>query len=355
MTLRSEIEALLVEFDHFAYRGAPLDVAVEKLQEILDKTAPRVLTTVEELDSEEASKARCLIPNEGRDVFVLCDRTGAGKNLWVGAGGEHTYTSAELIEELSMGGEPSFTPVHDMDGSAVAAPKVLTTVEELDSEEASEALCLIPASGSGILGFYGRRDGQNEWTCMGSDNYFTSAELLADCANLGDEARFTLIERPDAPPAKPRVLTTLDELNSEEAFETLCIVPSGGLPRTAASRNNGINYWQKPGDSNEYSSAELLASFTETGMKPAFTMVDCSFPPVDRRVLTTEEELNSAEAFHALCIVPYGGPLRVAMRRNNGVNYWREPGWDGEQSSAELLAHFASIGAEPSFTVIEGE
>ncbi|HEX9089537.1 MAG TPA: hypothetical protein VF867_18750, partial [Arthrobacter sp.] len=63
-----------------------------------------------------------------------------------------------------------------------------------DSEEASKALCLVPAGGSGILGFYGRRDGQNEWTGMGTDNYFTSSELLANCANLGDEPRFTLIE-----------------------------------------------------------------------------------------------------------------------------------------------------------------
>lgn len=114
MTLRSEIEALLVEFGSFAYDDARLDVAVEKLREILAKTAPRVLTAVEELDSEEASKA----------------------------------------------------------------------------------LCLIPGDGSGILGFYGRRDGQNEWTGMGTDNYFTSAELLADYADNGDEARFTLIENP---------------------------------------------------------------------------------------------------------------------------------------------------------------
>lgn len=112
MTLRTEIEALLVEFDHFAYRGAPLDVAVEKLQEILARTAPRVLTTAEELDSEEAARA----------------------------------------------------------------------------------VCLIPAGGSGILGFYERRDGQNEWAGIGSDNFFTSSELLADCANNGDEPAFTLIE-----------------------------------------------------------------------------------------------------------------------------------------------------------------
>lgn len=160
-------------------------------------------------------------------------------------------------------------------------------------------------------------------------------------------------ESPVAP--APRTLTTLDELNSEGVFNALCIVPSGRrLPRTPSSRTNGITYWQKPGDCREYSSDELLASATEAGDEPAFTMVGCTFPPVGRRVLVTEEELNSAEAFHALCIVPYGGPLRVAMRRNNGVNYWREPGWDGEQSSADLLAHFASIGAEPSFTVIEG-
>ncbi|HEX9226639.1 MAG TPA: hypothetical protein VF885_08265 [Arthrobacter sp.] len=116
MTLRTEIEALLVEFEHFAYRGAPLDVAVEKLQEILDKTGPRVLTTVEELDSDQAAKA----------------------------------------------------------------------------------VCLVPGDGSGILGFYGRRDGQNEWAGMGTDNYFTSSELLAHFANLGDEPRFTLIEKPEA-------------------------------------------------------------------------------------------------------------------------------------------------------------
>jgi hypothetical protein len=194
---------------------------------------------------------------------------------------------------------------------------------------------------------------------MGTTDFYTSSELMARYANLGDEARFTLVEAGDGSSAPavvpaPQMLTTLEELNSEEAFEALCIVPPGGLPRTAASRNNGINYWQKPGDSTERSSAELLASFTEAGDEPVFTMVDCTFPPVGRRVLATEDELNSPEAFYALCIVPYGGPLRVAMRRNNGVNYWREPGWDGEQSSAELLAHFASIGAEPRFTVIEG-
>lgn len=150
-----------------------------------------------------------------------------------------------------------------------------------------------------------------------------------------------------------QVLTTEAELNSGEVFDALCIVPPGGLPRTPSSRSDGVNYWQKPGDSREYSSADLLASFTEAGAKPVFTRVDCSFPPVGRRVLTTEDELNSAEAFYALCLVPYGGPLRVAIRRRDDINYWREPGYPGEYSSAELLAHFASIGAEPAFTLVE--
>ncbi|WP_427019344.1 hypothetical protein ACQCSX_22570 (plasmid) [Pseudarthrobacter sp. P1] len=44
------------------------------------------------------------------------------------------------------------------------------------------------------------------------------------------------------------------------------------------------------------------------------------------RVLTTWEELNSEEAFEALCIMPYGGPLRVAVSRSNAVNDWHEPG-----------------------------
>ncbi|HEX9226640.1 MAG TPA: hypothetical protein VF885_08270 [Arthrobacter sp.] len=72
------------------------------------------------------------------------------------------------------------------------------------------------------------------------------------------------------------------------------------------------------------------------------------------RVLTTEDELNSEEAFASLCIMPRGGPLRTAISRSNGVNTWQEPGWNGEQTSAELLAHFAAIGAEPHFTLIEG-
>ena len=281
MTLRTEIEALLDEFDHFAYRCAPLDVAVEKLQEILARTAPRVLTTVEELDSEEAAKALCLIPNDG----------------------------------------------------------------------------------SGIIGLYHRTNGTNEWAGIGRDNFYSSAELLADLVLRGIEPAFTVIEGSDgscATAVAPRVLTTLEELDSEEAFETLCIVPSGGLPRTPASRTNGINYWHKPGDCTEYSSADLLASFTETGVEPAFTTVahvSASGPlaTVGRRVLTTAEDLNSAEAFYALGIVPDGGPLRVAISRRDGVNHWEEPGAKGRYTSAELLAHFASIGAEPAFTLIEGE
>lgn len=73
-----------------------------------------------------------------------------------------------------------------------------------------------------------------------------------------------------------------------------------------------------------------------------------------RRVLTTEDELNSEEAFKSLCIMPWGGPLRTALSRADGVNSWQEPGWDGEITSAELLAHFAEIGVEPRFTLIEG-
>lgn len=194
MSLRTEIEALLEEFEHFAYRGAPLEVAVEKLQEILAKTAPRVLATVEELDSEEASKA----------------------------------------------------------------------------------LCLIPASGSGILGFYDRRDGQNEWAGIGSDHFFTSSELLADCANNGDEPAFTMVAREpeNLVSAGPKVLTTEDELNSEEAFMALCIMPYGGPLRTASSRTDGVNFWQEPGYEAEYSTAELLAHFASIGAEPAFTLIE---------------------------------------------------------------------------------
>ncbi len=72
------------------------------------------------------------------------------------------------------------------------------------------------------------------------------------------------------------------------------------------------------------------------------------------KVMSTVEELDSDEAFEALCIVPYGGPLRSPSSRVDGVNYWQEPGSEAEYSSAELLAHFAKIGAGPAFTLIEG-
>lgn len=113
MTLRTEIEDLLVEFDHFAYRGAPLDVAVEKLHEILDKTAPRVLTTVEELDSEDAAKALCLIPNDGSGMVALYGRD-AGQNEWSGIGSDSFYTSAELLAYFAnLGVEPRFTLIEN--------------------------------------------------------------------------------------------------------------------------------------------------------------------------------------------------------------------------------------------------
>lgn len=194
MSLRTELVAMLEEFEHFAYDGAPLYTAVEKVREILDKTAPKVLTTVEELDSEEASKA----------------------------------------------------------------------------------LCLVTEDGSAAYGFYSRtQDGQNEWTAMGTDHFFTSAELLADFANMGDEARFMLIAREpeNLVPAGPKVLTTLEELNSEEAFTALCIMPDGGPLRTASSRHDGVNFWQEPGYEGEYSSAELLVHFMKIGAEPAFTLI----------------------------------------------------------------------------------
>lgn len=110
MTLRAEIEALLVEFDHFAYQGAPLEVAVEKLQEILAKTAPRVLTTEDELNSEEAFDAFCVMP-DGGPLRVAVSRSN-GENSWWEPGYETEYTSAELLAHFaSIGAEPAFTVI----------------------------------------------------------------------------------------------------------------------------------------------------------------------------------------------------------------------------------------------------
>lgn len=108
MALRTEIEALLVEFDHSAYRGAPLDFAVEKIQEVLAKTAPNVLTALEELDSDEAAKALCLIPNDGSGMFGFYGRTKDGQNEWAGIGNDNFYTSAELLAHFAnMGDVPT--------------------------------------------------------------------------------------------------------------------------------------------------------------------------------------------------------------------------------------------------------
>jgi hypothetical protein len=119
MSLRSELEAMLEEFEHFAYRGAPLDVAVEKLQEILARTAPRVLTTVEELDSEETARALCLIPNDGSGPIGFYGRFD-GQNHWVfpvgsyhfgELGGVEPVSSAVMLDYVNDGVDPTFTMV----------------------------------------------------------------------------------------------------------------------------------------------------------------------------------------------------------------------------------------------------
>lgn len=198
MTLRTEIEALLVEFDHFAYRGAPLDVAVEKLRETLDKTAPRVLTTVEELDSEVARKALCLISPDGTGIVTPYDRCN-GKNTWTGPGSDYFFSSEELLADVIDGYKPNFIVVNgpDIEAPSKPAPRVLTTVEELDSEEASRALCIVPSDG---LPFspYSRVNGGNLWAEFGTGFVPTSARLLADYAERGIEPAFTLIEKPEA-------------------------------------------------------------------------------------------------------------------------------------------------------------
>lgn len=198
MTLRTEIEALLEEFEHFAYEGAPLDVAVDKLQEILAKTAPRVLTTVEELDSEEAAKALCLIPNDGSRFLSLYWRRD-GKNDWVGPASDHFHSSAEVLADFAlMGVDPEFVVVNSPDDVTTAAPRILTTAEELDSEEASKALCLVPNYDLfGIVVPYGRTgNGSNMWVRPGNELFYTTSELIGELAVFGAEPAFTLVEKP---------------------------------------------------------------------------------------------------------------------------------------------------------------
>lgn len=182
----------------------------------------------------------------------------------------------EEFEHFAYDGAPLYTAIEKVrEILAKTEPKVLTTAEELDALEPSKVLCLVTEGGYGLYGFYSRRDGQNEWTAMGTDHFFTSSELIADFANKMDEARFKLVARQpeNFVPVGPKVLTTLEDLNSEEAFTALCIVPDGGPLRTSSSRHAGVNYWQEPGSEGEYSSAELLAHFAKIGAEPAFTLI----------------------------------------------------------------------------------
>lgn len=93
------------------------------------------------------------------------------------------------------------------------------------------------------------------------------------------------------------------------------------------------------------------------GTSPGFMVVEQhpeNLVQVGPKVLTTVGGARLRGSFESICIVPSGGPLRTPSSSSNGVNYWQEPSVETEYSSAELLAHFAKIGAEPRFTVIEG-
>jgi hypothetical protein len=182
---------MLEEFEHFAYDGAPLSAATEKVREILARTEP----------------------------------------------------------------------------------KVLTTLEELNSEEARNALCLVSTDGGEIVSYYDRFDGQNHWARFGSDYFFSSAELLDHGKRPAPGFVMVEAEPENLVPAGPKVLTTLEDLNSEEAFTALCIMPYGGPLRTPSGRIDGVNYWQEPGYEAEYSSGELLAHFMKIGAEPAFTLI----------------------------------------------------------------------------------
>lgn len=191
MSLRSELVAMLEELEHFAYDGAPLYTAIEKVREILAKTEPKVLTTVDELNSEEARRALCLVSTDGEE----------------------------------------------------------------------------------LVSYYDRINGQTHWARFGSDYFFSSAELLDH--GKRPAPGFVMVEAvpENLVPVGPKVLTTLEDLNSEEAFTALCIMPYGGPLRAPSGRIDGVNYWQEPEHEGEYSSGELLAHFMKIGAEPAFTLI----------------------------------------------------------------------------------
>lgn len=99
MTLRQDIEQIVAELDENpSLKAAPIAAVGTMLRRALAKDTPAVLTTLEDLDSEEAAKALGLLTPDNTGMVVHWDRVN-GKNIWARPGVGRVYTSAELLED----------------------------------------------------------------------------------------------------------------------------------------------------------------------------------------------------------------------------------------------------------------
>lgn len=127
MTLREQIEQIVAEFDEDLFlAGAPISTAVDMLRNALAKEAPRVLTTVEELDSEEAAKVLGLMTPDNTEMFVYWDRAD-GRNTWVRPGVAGACSSEDLLADTDDSYPGGFTvvPRPDAPGESALAPAPL--------------------------------------------------------------------------------------------------------------------------------------------------------------------------------------------------------------------------------------
>lgn len=163
MTFRQQIEQIVAQLDEDLFlAGAPISTVVGMLRAALDKDAPRVFATAEELDSEEAAKVLGLMAPDNTGLVVHWDRV-RNRNIWVRPGVGGTYTSEELLEDTDNSYGGGFTEVLRPDQPAADAPapaKVPDFVTPCHGER-----LWISTRSEGCFGGYGSTEIVDEISC----------------------------------------------------------------------------------------------------------------------------------------------------------------------------------------------
>jgi hypothetical protein len=127
MTLRQRIEKIVTELDEdFFLAGAPISTVASMLRAALAQDAPRVFTTVEELDSEEAAKVLGLMAPDNTGLVVHWYRV-RDRNMWVRPGVAGVCSSDDLLADTDDSYPGGFTvvPRPDAPGESALAPAPL--------------------------------------------------------------------------------------------------------------------------------------------------------------------------------------------------------------------------------------